>query len=120
MKKIVLFLVFCWLFCEAQVAENDGKIHSCSGMLSCCGSLNVLESLGTMEEKLTNMAGKIAVLEDTLQNTEKSVLELRSIIGGENKFSICRMYFIFRIYIYIFHIYTCPFRDTTGGLFCNP
>lgn len=92
MKKIVLFLVvFCWLFCEAQVAENDGKVYSCSGMLSCCGSLSVLESLGTMGEKLTNMAGKIAVLEDNLQNTEKTVLELRSIIGGESKFSICRM-----------------------------
>lgn len=100
MKKIVLFLVFCWLFCEAQVAENDGKVDSCSGMFSCCGSLSVLESLGTMGEKLTNMAGKIAVLEDNLQNTEKTVLELRSIIGGESKFSICRICIDIYIYIY--------------------
>lgn len=120
MKKIVLFLVvFCWLFCEAQVAENDGEVHCCSGMLSCCDSLSVL---GTMGEKLTNMAGKLAVLEDTLQNTEKTVLELRSIIGGESPanlaFAGCTLFFIYFQYIYIKML--VAFRDTAGGLFCNP
>lgn len=84
MKKIVVFLVaFCWRLGEAQVTENDGKGHLCSDMLSCCGSISLLQNLGSMGVKLTNMAEKIALLEDKLQETEKTVLELRSIVGGE-------------------------------------
>ncbi|XP_011602460.2 complement C1q-like protein 2 [Takifugu rubripes] len=83
MKKIAVFLVaFCWCLCEAQVTENDGKVHLCSDMLSCCGSISLFQNLGTMGEKLTNMAEKITALEDKLQQTEKTVVELRSIIGG--------------------------------------
>lgn len=84
MKKIGVFLVaFCWCLCEAQVPENDGKVHLYSDMLSCCGSISLFQNLGTMGEKLTNMAEKITALEDKLQQTEKTVMELRSIIGGE-------------------------------------
>lgn len=93
MKKIVVSLVFCWCLCEAQDAESDRKVDSCSGLLGYCGSLR---SLGAAEEKLTNMAEKIAVLEDKLQSTEKTVLELKSIVGGKSKWSIRRKipYFI--------------------------
>lgn len=94
MKKIVVSLVFCWCLSKAQVAENDGKGDSCSGQLSCCGSLNLLQCFGTVSEKLANMAEKIAVLEDKVQNTDKTVLELRSIIGGKSKYRICVKYFI--------------------------
>lgn len=86
MKKIAVFLVaFCWRICEAQVTENNGKVPLCSDIFSCCGSISLLQNLGTMGEKLTNMAEKITLLEDKLQQTEKTVLELRSIIGGEQR-----------------------------------
>lgn len=101
MKKIVVSFVFFWCLCEAQVVENDGKVDSCSGLLTCCGSLSLLQKFGAFGEKLTNMAEKIAVLEDKLQNTEKTVLELQSIIGGKSKHSICRKYHI----SYIFYIF---------------
>lgn len=84
MKKLAVFLVaFCCCLSDAQVTENDGKGHLCSDMLSCCGSISLLQNLGTMGEKLSNMAEKIRVLEEKLQQTEKTVLELRSITGGE-------------------------------------
>lgn len=102
MKKIVVLLVFCWCLCEAQVAENDGKVDSCSGLLGFCGSLSLLQNFGALGEKVKNMAEKIAVLEDKLQNTEKTVLELQSIIGGESKCSIWKKipYFIYITYIF--------------------
>lgn len=81
MQKIVVPLVLCWCLCEAQVTENDGKGDSCSGLLGCCGSFRVLRAV---EEKLTHMVEKIAVLEDKLQSTEKTVLELKSVIGGKS------------------------------------
>lgn len=83
MKKIVVSLVFCWCLCDAQV-KNGGEAESCSGLLGCCGSLSLLQNVGTMGEKLANMADKIAVLEDTLQNTEKRVQELQSLVGGKS------------------------------------
>lgn len=83
MKILVFLVVFCWRLGEAQVTENDGKVHLCPDMLSCCGSVSLLQNLGSMGEKLTNMAEKITILEDKLQQTEKTVLELRSIVGGE-------------------------------------
>lgn len=85
MKKIVASLLFCWCLCEAQVSENDGKVGACPGLLGCCGSLDLLRRFGAAGEKLSNMAEKIAVLEERLQNTEKTVLELKSIIGGRSK-----------------------------------
>lgn len=103
MKKIVVSLVFCWCLCEVQVAENDGKVDSCLGQLSCCCSLNLLQNFGSVGEKLTNMAEKISVLENKLQNTEKTVLELQSIIGSKSKCSICRKYLI--SYTYVFSIF---------------
>lgn len=94
MKKIVVLLGFCWCLCEAQIAEKDGKVNSCLGLLSCCCSLNSLQNAHTVGEKLTSMAEKVAVLEEKLQNTEKTVLELKSIIGGKSKRSICKKYLI--------------------------
>lgn len=81
---VVLFAVFCWCFCEAKDPGTNEKVDSCSGMFN-CDSLNLVQNFGAMEEKLTNMAEKIAVLEDALQNTQKTVLELRSITGGKSK-----------------------------------
>lgn len=102
MAIVVLLLVVCWCLCEAQ--DIDGKVDSCSGMLSCCGSLNLAQNFGTMGEKVTNMAEKIALLEDKVLNTEKTLLELRSIIGGKSKFSSSKICFHIIYIIYMFHI----------------
>lgn len=84
MKKIaILILAFSCFLCEAQVNENDDKAHQCS---ACCCDIHSLPSLaqnlGAIGEKVANMAEKITLLETKLQNTEKDVLELRSLTGG--------------------------------------
>lgn len=71
----VLILVFCHGLCDVQVNEKDYRACQCSGCSSSC-------ELGVMGEKVANVEEKITVLEASLQNTEKQVLELRSLIGG--------------------------------------
>ncbi|KAG8006806.1 Caprin-2 [Nibea albiflora] len=86
MKKIaVLLLAFCWCLCEAQVdgdnvtdSQDPGSASSCD----MCSLTSMIQSLGAMEKKVTNMAEQITLLEAKLQNTGKDVLELRSLIGG--------------------------------------
>ncbi|XP_042361003.1 complement C1q-like protein 2 [Plectropomus leopardus] len=86
MKTVaVLILAFSCCLCEDQANENNDKVHQCLGSTVCCdiNSLTSLtQSLGALEEKAANMAEKITVLEDKLINTEKEVLELRSLTGG--------------------------------------
>lgn len=86
MKKIaVLILAFSCCLCEAQVNENNDKVYQCLGSTSCCdvcSLTSITQNLGAMGEKVTNMAEKITLLEAKLQNTEKDVLELRSLTGG--------------------------------------
>ncbi|XP_018558059.1 complement C1q-like protein 2 [Lates calcarifer] len=87
MKKIaVLILAFSCCLCEVQVNENDDKVHQCGGSASCCeiySLTSISKNLGAVEEKITNMAEKITLLETKLQTTEKEVLDLRSLIGGK-------------------------------------
>lgn len=87
MKKIeILILVFSCCLCEAQANENNDKVRQCSGSTSCCdiySLTSVAQNLGAMGEKVANMVEKITVLETKLQNTEKDVLELRSLTGGK-------------------------------------
>uniref|UniRef100_A0A3B4X396 Complement C1q-like protein 2 n=1 Tax=Seriola lalandi dorsalis TaxID=1841481 RepID=A0A3B4X396_SERLL len=81
MKKIVvLFVALTCSLCDVQVNENNDKVHQCGGSSSCCKiySLTSITHLGAVEEKITNMAEKITLLEAKLQNTEKEVVELRS------------------------------------------
>ncbi|XP_044036082.1 complement C1q-like protein 2 [Siniperca chuatsi] len=86
MKKIaVLILSFSCYLCEVQVNENNDKVRQCSGSTSCCdiySLTSISQNLGAVGEKVTNMAEKITLLEAKLQNTEKEVLELRSLTGG--------------------------------------
>lgn len=86
MKKIaVLILAFSCCLCEVQVNENDDKVHQCGGSASCSeiSSLtSISKNLGAVEEKITNMAEKITLLETKLQTTEKEVLDRQSLIGG--------------------------------------
>lgn len=86
MKKIVvLILAFSFCVCEVQVNGNDDKLPQCSGSTSCCGICTLTsmsQSLGAVGERVARMGEKIALLEDKLQNTEKEVLELRSLTGG--------------------------------------
>lgn len=86
MKKIaVLILAVCCCVCQEQVHENDDKSHQRSGSHSCFDMYSLVSTsttLGAMGEKVANMAEKITLLEAKLQNTEKEVLELRSLTGG--------------------------------------
>ncbi|KAI3359547.1 hypothetical protein L3Q82_013955, partial [Scortum barcoo] len=76
MKRFaVLILVFCHGLCEVQVNDRNDRFCQCSGFNSCC-------ELGAMGGKVANVEEKITLLEASLQNTEKQVLELRSLIGG--------------------------------------
>ena len=84
MKKfVVLILAFSCCLCEEAVNGNNARHWS--GSTSCCdiGSLTSMsQNLGAVGEKVANMAEKITLLETKLQNTEKEVLELRSLTGG--------------------------------------
>ncbi|XP_076609364.1 complement C1q-like protein 2 isoform X1 [Chaetodon auriga] len=87
MKKIaVLILALSCCLCEPQADGNTGRYNQCSGSASCsdiCSLTSITQNLGAMGEKVANMAEKITLLEAKLQNTEKDVLELRSLTGGQ-------------------------------------
>ncbi|XP_034394868.1 complement C1q-like protein 2 [Cyclopterus lumpus] len=84
MKKIaVLILALSCCVCEVPVNENNVK---CPGSTSCsdiCSLTSMSQTLGAVGEKVANMAEKIALLEAKLLNTEREVLELRSLTGGK-------------------------------------
>lgn len=86
MRKIaVLSIAVSFILCEAQVNQNNDKVHQCSGSTSCCeicSLTSITQNLGAVGEKITNLGEKVQLLEAKLQNTEKEVLELRSLIGG--------------------------------------
>ncbi|XP_070704695.1 complement C1q-like protein 2 [Pempheris klunzingeri] len=84
MKTIaVLILVFSCCLGEELVNDNNDKVRHCSGPAGCCDSCtSMAQNVGAMGEKVANMAEKITHLEAKLQNTEKDVLELRSLAGG--------------------------------------
>ncbi|XP_029283786.1 C1q-related factor-like [Cottoperca gobio] len=89
MKQIaVLILAFSCAVCEEPTNENVDKVRQCSGSTSCCdiySLTSISQNLGAVGEKVANMAEKITLLEAKLQNTEKEVLELRSLTGGNIK-----------------------------------
>lgn len=85
----VLIAALCCCLCDVQVNQNhqtQDKVCQCSGS-SCCSEIlsftSIPQTLGAVGEKVANMAEKIALLETKMQNTEKEVLELRSLIGGK-------------------------------------
>ncbi|XP_068435316.1 complement C1q-like protein 2 [Clinocottus analis] len=90
MKKIaVLILAFSCCVCEeVPVIKNNGNDRHCPGSTSCsdiCSLTSLSQTLGAVGEKVANMAEKITLLEAKLLNTEKEVLELRSLTGGKPK-----------------------------------
>ncbi|XP_053193857.1 complement C1q-like protein 2 [Scomber japonicus] len=86
MKRIaVIIIAFSCCLCEVQINENNDKVHQWPGSTCCsnmCSLTSITQTLGAVGEKVTNMAEKITLLEARLQNTEKEVLELRSLTGG--------------------------------------
>lgn len=87
MKRIaVIIIAFSCCLCEVQINENNDKVHQGPGSTCCsdmCSLTSIIQTLGAVGEKVTNMAEKITLLEARLQNTEKEVLELRSLTGGK-------------------------------------
>ncbi|XP_017284945.1 complement C1q-like protein 2 [Kryptolebias marmoratus] len=86
MKTIgVLILALGVCLCQAETDQNNDRGVRCPGSTSCCdvSSLTSMsEKMGTLLEKVSNMAEKLTFLETSLQNTEKEVLELRSLTAG--------------------------------------
>ncbi|XP_054908139.1 complement C1q-like protein 2 [Poeciliopsis prolifica] len=86
MKKIV-FLMLAFGICLSDSGPDKEKVKACQGADSvgccniCCLS-SVTQKVGELGEKVVNLAEKITFLETRLQNTEKEVLELRSLTGG--------------------------------------
>lgn len=88
MKTIVLLLAFKLCCSDLGPDENNAKLGQGSGCTSCCNIYSltsVTQTVGELKEKVANMEEKVTFLETRLQSTEKEVLELRSLIGG-NRF----------------------------------
>ncbi|XP_026214885.1 complement C1q-like protein 2 isoform X1 [Anabas testudineus] len=85
MRKIaVLSLALSFILCDSQFSNNNDNVQG-SGSTSCreiCCLTSMSQNLGAVGEKITNLVEKIQLLEAKLQNTEKEVLELRSLTGG--------------------------------------
>uniref|UniRef100_A0A3B3DIT3 C1q domain-containing protein n=1 Tax=Oryzias melastigma TaxID=30732 RepID=A0A3B3DIT3_ORYME len=82
MEKIaVLVLVLGCCFCAADTNETGQNSESTSPC-DMCSLTTIALNVGTLGEKVANMADKITFLETKLQNTDREVLELRSLIGG--------------------------------------
>lgn len=124
----VLILAFSCCLCEVQVNENNDKVRHCSGSGSCCdiySLTSISQNLGAVEEKVANMAEKITLLDASLQNTEKDVLELRSLIGGKiEQMFLWGIKMGYNSSLYKFLPLMCSWsfdacRHTSGGLFCS-
>ncbi|KAK9535379.1 hypothetical protein VZT92_007762 [Zoarces viviparus] len=87
MKNIaVLILAFGCCVCQVAAHENDDNVHQCSRSTGCFDTLSltsISQTLGAMGEKVANMAEKITLLESKLLNSEREVLELRSLTAGK-------------------------------------
>uniref|UniRef100_A0A3B5B482 Complement C1q-like protein 2 n=2 Tax=Stegastes partitus TaxID=144197 RepID=A0A3B5B482_9TELE len=86
MKKIAaLILAFSCCLCEPQTHDGNDKANQGTtsvGYCDICSRTSLTQNLGAVGEKIANMDEKISLLETKLQNTEKEVLELRSLTGG--------------------------------------
>lgn len=85
--KTLAVLILVFILCrETETNENDDKGPQHSGSTSCsniCSLMSMSEKMGGLVEKIANMESKISFLETSLQNTEKEVLELRSLAAGK-------------------------------------
>uniref|UniRef100_A0A3Q1FRA1 Complement C1q-like protein 2 n=1 Tax=Acanthochromis polyacanthus TaxID=80966 RepID=A0A3Q1FRA1_9TELE len=77
-----LILAFCCCSCEPQISKANGEAYQHSTSCDVCSLTSIAQNLGAMGEKIAYMADKISFLETKLQNTEKEVLELRNLTGG--------------------------------------
>uniref|UniRef100_A0A3B3CUU3 Complement C1q-like protein 2 n=1 Tax=Oryzias melastigma TaxID=30732 RepID=A0A3B3CUU3_ORYME len=83
MEKIaVLVLVLGCCFCAADSNEKGGQNSGSTSSCDMCSLTTIALNVGALGEKVANMADKITFLETKLQNTDREVLELRSLIGG--------------------------------------
>uniref|UniRef100_A0A3B3E2I1 Complement C1q-like protein 2 n=1 Tax=Oryzias melastigma TaxID=30732 RepID=A0A3B3E2I1_ORYME len=83
MEKIaVLVLVLGCCFCVADSNEIEGQNSESKSSCDMCSLTTIALNVGKLGEKVANMADKITFLETKLQNTDREVLELRSLIGG--------------------------------------
>ncbi|KAK9535382.1 hypothetical protein VZT92_007765 [Zoarces viviparus] len=74
MKNIaVLILAFGCCVCQVAAEGNDETLSLTS----------ISQTLGAVGEKVANMAEKITLLESKLLNSEREVLELRSLTAGK-------------------------------------
>ncbi|RVE69778.1 hypothetical protein OJAV_G00081210 [Oryzias javanicus] len=86
MEKIVfLVLVLGCCFCVADNNEKGGQNSGFESSCDICSLTALAQNVGALGEKVANMAEKITFLETKLQNTDREVLELRSLIGGTPK-----------------------------------
>uniref|UniRef100_A0A3P9LY04 C1q domain-containing protein n=1 Tax=Oryzias latipes TaxID=8090 RepID=A0A3P9LY04_ORYLA len=82
MEKIVLVLMLGCCFCVAENNDKGGQNSGSTSSGDICFFTNIAQTVGALGEKVANMADKITLLETRLQNTDREVLELRSLIGG--------------------------------------
>ncbi|KAF7225735.1 complement C1q-like protein 2 [Nothobranchius furzeri] len=86
MKTIaVLILASGLCLCEPGNDENNDRAFQRSSSTSCCDVCSLTsigEKMGVLGEKVASMAERITLLETKLGDTEREVLELRSITGG--------------------------------------
>lgn len=125
----VLILAFCCCLGEAQVNENNDKVQQCSGSTQGCCDIcsltSIAQNLGAVGAKVANMAEKITLLEASLQSTEKDVLELRSLTGGNiEQMFLWGIIMAYHSSLYKFSPRMClwsfdALRHTSGGLFCS-
>ncbi|XP_023204391.1 complement C1q-like protein 4 [Xiphophorus maculatus] len=86
MKKIVILMI-AFGICLSDPGPDEKKDKACQvadsvGSCNICSLTSVTQKVGELGEKVVNMAEKITFLETRLQNTEKELLELRSLTGG--------------------------------------
>ncbi|KAM4598470.1 C1q-related factor-like [Polymixia lowei] len=84
MEKIavlMLMLALCCCQCDAEGLDHQSEVsHNAA---PCCSLTYMANKLGAVEEKVTNMADKLSLLETKLQASETEVLQLKSLIGGQ-------------------------------------
>uniref|UniRef100_A0A8C7YKL4 C1q domain-containing protein n=1 Tax=Oryzias sinensis TaxID=183150 RepID=A0A8C7YKL4_9TELE len=82
MEKIILVLLLGCCFCVAENNDKDGQKSGSTSSGDTCSFTTIAQSVGALGEKVAKMADKITLLETRVQNTDREVLELRSLIGG--------------------------------------
>ncbi|KAM4598471.1 complement C1q-like protein 2 [Polymixia lowei] len=84
MEKIavlMLMLALCCCQCDAEGLDNQIKVSQSAA--PGCSLTCTANKLGAVEEKVTNMADKLSLLETKLQASETEVRELKNLIEGQ-------------------------------------